>query len=663
MSDQDQAPPAGGRKRRLTAAEIRAMSPEEYQAYMRGGAATPHSLAQTGTAQAVAIDPVDLDALRRWLLENVEELELLSALDPSPERKRRLLRYVRRWVADTSHHDGRLQTTDPVLEALYAQACSLGPLEELLRDPAITEITVQRPERVLVMAEGRSQVAKGVAFPGGEEEVRGWIRYLAGLAGIEMGGHNLQASFVLRDGSRVVLTYPPMGLSISIRRKRERAWTLPDWIERGSLTTEMAEWLQGVFATGRLGVLLGGGSSSGKTSLLEALLPSLPIGNVILVQDNPEINAEVHPTITALLADPRQPRGPQGLRQVATGAMMQAPSALIAGEIKNDAVVALLMAVDAGTGGAATTCHSQTAAEAYTKMQTYCLEDEGYRVAGAEAIYQALARTFPVCVHLKRSTAGRIYVSEVLQVEWGEAGERRPAGLRYVPTFTGTEQPGEAEILFAAGPGLETPIERVREQLALLHGAAESAEVLLRRDAQRQAAELFRQAAAAARVEDYRQAVQLLEEAVQLDGETARYGQALAEYRVLLQDRDRTWRDRLSALRAEMETAMARGDEGEERVRALLLRLDAIGGTRDEREAVRQLADEWLRGRQAAQGAFLEQVLAEGDSRLLTAWGELLWRRGEDDWARRFFARLAEVQPESYTAQVYGTLLGGKPSL
>lgn len=646
---------ASGRRRRLTAAELRAMSPEEYRAYMRGGD-SPHDLAQT-MGQQVEIAPQDLEALRRWLLDTVEDLELLSALDPSPERKRRLLRYIRRWAADATNHDGRLTATDPVLEALYAQACSLGPLEDLLRDPAITEITVQRPDRVLVMAEGRSQVARGVAFPGGEEEVKGWIRYLAGLAGIEVGGQNLQPSFTLRDGSRVVLTYPPMGLSISIRRKREHAWTLEDWIERGSLTEEMASWLKEVFATGRLGVLFAGGSGSGKTSLLEALLPYLPIGNVILVQDNPEIKAEVHPTITALMADPRYPRGPQGLRQVATGAMMQAPSALIAGEIKNDAVVALLMAVDAGTGGAATTCHSQSAAEAYTKMQTYCLEDEGYRVAGAEAIYQALARTFPVCVHLKRSTAGRIYVSEILQVEWGEAEGNKPAGLRYVPTFTGAEQPGVAEIFFAAGPGLDAPIERVREQLMLLRSAGENAEVLLRRDARQQAAELFRQAAAAARVEDYTQAVNLMEQAVALDNEDKRLAAALAEYRVLLQDRDRTWKDRLSVLRAEMEAAMGKGDEGEEKVRALLLRLDSVGGSHEERQEVRSLAEDWLAQRRSAQAAFFGQVLAGQDARLLLAWGELLWRRGEEDWARRFFARLVEVEPGNYAAQIYAGLL------
>lgn len=651
---------AGDRTRQgaqLSALDILQMSDEEYRALL-SGSDTPLATAAAGGG-ATGITMADVDALRLWLLAQIgsDELEVLSALDPTPERKRRLLDYVRRWVARMEHHEGRLAPTPAVVEELYARSCGLGPLEQLLDDAEITEITVQQPERVLVQRRGKQVIAEGVTFAGGREEVLGWIRYLAMLAGQAVGKDHPQVAFALRDGSRVTVTHPPVGLSISLRRKRAEPWTLEDWLNSGSLSEEMVAWLRQVFESGRLGVLFAGGSGTGKTSLLEAVLGFVPVGNVLLIQENAELHTEVHPTLSVFMADPRHPRSPTGLRAIATGAMLQAPKFVIIGEVKGAEVVPAMMAVDAGSGGAATTCHAQSAKEAYGKLRDYCAEDEAYQGKSEAAIFAAVARTFPICIHLRLSVSGQIYVSQILQVAWDDEAKT----LRFVETFAGKEEAdaGRVEIVYSKGPGWAEPIARVQDELALVGVGGDAG--MLRRDARREADNLYRQAVASASVEDFSQAIRLLEQGITLVGEEPKLTDLLAEYRLQIQEQQEIWQHRLERVRRELEAAMAKGEAAVVEVQALLRELDAIGGetgTGDRRE-IRGRVETWLADRDQSRVAKWDMILESADVPTLLAWGTQLWRAGRDQQAQQFFARVLELDPENFEAATYLEVLSG----
>lgn len=634
------------RKRRgRTMGDLLKMSGDEYQALVAGqDTVRSRARAASGT---VTLDPAEVEAFRAWLLEpdhvSEDDARLLSALNVGASRKKALLRYVRRWV---DAQQGRLTADEGTYEALYAAACGFGPLQVLLEDPAITEITVQAPDRVLVQKKGISRLAKDIAFTGGHKELENWIMFLVRLAGQRVGADRPSVSFALADGSRVTVVVPPTGLSLSLRRKRPQAWTLAEWIAEGSMSQEMADWLQAIFATGRLGTVLVGGSGTGKTSAAEACIPHYPVGNILLIQENDEIHTDVHPSITALWADQRQPYGPRGLRAVATQAQLVAPRIVIIGEVKNSAVVGAILAVRAGSGGAMTTCHADDAPGGFRTLEIYCLENKEFATMGAPAIRETLAQTFPVCIVLARAGTGRVYVSAITQVEWDREGQE----MRFVPTFTGQEVPGETDIVFSAGPGLEQPIERVGRALAL-GGGASGAGIAFQHETRDQARELYRQALAATDAEDYPTALTLLEQAHAADPADRIIEQTLREHRLRMEAHAEAWEERLERLRQNYEEAAEHEDES--RVREALLGLDHLGGGAGGRTMLRREIQEWLTQHQAEEMAERETLLGDADKATLLAWGETLWRSGEDDWAQRFFERVLELDETNYTARAH----------
>ncbi len=664
MSDQRRR-----RRTGVTMADIAGMDDETYRARI-AGSDTARGVAGAG-GEDVAIEPAVADAFRAWLLDksakNIpdDDRELLWLMDPGPEHKKRLLRHARHWVDEPKNHPGvQLPSTAAVYEALYAAACGFGPIQRLIEDPEVTEITVQAANRVIVQKGGLRKKADGVVYAGGDAEVEGWIKHFAAAANQQIGPRQPTLSWDLPDGSRITVVVRPMGLGFSLRRKRERPWTFEDWITEGTLIQEMADWLIQIAQVGRLGILWAGGSGSAKSTGVGVLLPYVPEGNVMLIQESAEISANVHPSIMAMMADKGDRDGPNGLRQIAVNAMRFAPTFVVLGEVVDRAIVAAMMAVDAGTGGAMTTCHSLTAEEAYDKLQTYCQEDEGYRTSGILAIQQALARTFPVCIHMKRSIYGRVFVSKIIQVEWQWDDERHQNGrLKFVITFEGKEVPGSDEILFTAGPGLKEPIERVRAELALLAPGGSKKAGLLRHEVRQQVDELYRQAVAAADVENFEAAVHHLEAALALNERDTRISELLAEYRVRAEDQRQAWADKLGQVRQALHAAMARSDAGEGDVRRLLEKLDQMGGPPQPRAALRAEIEAWLSERSMDRRTVLDDTLTHATLPELLDWAGTLWRQGDMRGAQHFCQRALELDPGNFEAQLYLDLVQpGQPA-
>jgi pilus assembly protein CpaF len=169
----------------------------------------------------------------------------------------------------------------------------LRPIEDLLLDPAVTEIMVNGSGRVFVERDGRLEFQPDVTL--GEQNLRVAVRNLARLLGDDISEERPLLDARLRDGSRVAAVLPPVslgGTTLTIRKFQSQRFTLEELVRIGTLTED---GLRAVCRAtdARQNILISGGTGTGKTTLLNALVARLPRHDrIILIEDTAELQLE-----------------------------------------------------------------------------------------------------------------------------------------------------------------------------------------------------------------------------------------------------------------------------------------------------------------------------------------------------------------------------------
>ena len=188
---------------------------------------------------------------------------------------------------------------ESLYRAVLDEILGLGPLEPLLEDESISEIMVNGPEQVWIERKGHL-IESGVTFVDDEHVMRIAQRIIAPL------GRRLDRKWPmvdarLPDGSRVNIIAPPcalQGTTITIRKFFKKPLTVDNLIEFGTITRQMADFLQKC-VVGRLNMVVAGGTGSGKTTLLNVLSSFIPDGErIVTIEDSAELrlNNPVRPT-------------------------------------------------------------------------------------------------------------------------------------------------------------------------------------------------------------------------------------------------------------------------------------------------------------------------------------------------------------------------------
>ncbi|WP_373366965.1 TadA family conjugal transfer-associated ATPase [Nocardioides aromaticivorans] len=353
--------------------------------------------------------PDDLAAL-------VEEVRRRLAAEPgalTPHRVADALRAAGRPVGDA--------TVLAVYEWLRREVVGAGPLEPLLDLPGVTDVLVNGPGPVRI--DRGSGLEETSVVLGSEEECRRLAQRLVASGGRRIDDAAPWADVRLPDGTRCHAVLAPIaqpGTAISLRVPRRGGFSLPDLYDAGALTDEGRDLLGQVVAR-RLAFLVSGGTGTGKTTLLSALLGSVdPAERIVVVEDAAELRPD-HPQVVGLEARPPnlEGAGAVALRDLVRQALRMRPDRLVVGEVRDAAVVDLMAAMNTGHEGGCGTLHANSAADVPARVEALALTAG----LGRAAAHSQLASALDLVLHLARDRAtGRRRLAEIAVLVRDDAG-------------------------------------------------------------------------------------------------------------------------------------------------------------------------------------------------------------------------------------------------
>jgi pilus assembly protein CpaF len=336
-------------------------------------------------------------------LEAVREVLARQGGEVTPERVAQALRRQGQPVGDAM--------VLAVHDRLREEVQGAGPLEPLLRRAGVTDVLVNGPDEVYV-DQGSGLERTEVRFAD-DAAVRRLAQRLAALGGRRLDDATPYVDLRLPDGTRFHAVLSPLarpGTTISLRVPRRRVFDLDELVAAGSLDATGAELLHRVVET-RLAFLVSGGTGSGKTTMLAALLSLVdPADRMVIVEDASELRPD-HPHVVGLECRPANVEGAGAvpMQVLVRQALRMRPDRLVVGEVRGAEITDLLAAMNTGHEGGCGTIHANSAADVPARVEALAL------AAGLPqaAVHSQLASAVDVVVHLGRDREGRRRVQEI----------------------------------------------------------------------------------------------------------------------------------------------------------------------------------------------------------------------------------------------------------
>lgn len=299
---------------------------------------------------------------------------------------------------------------------LVDELLGLGPLEELLNDPDISDIMVNGPMQTYVERKGRLEIAP-TQFRD-EEHLLQIAQRICNTVGRRVDQTSPLADARLKDGSRVNVIIPPLslrGTAISIRKFSAKPITLDMMANHGSMSDKMSTVLK-IAGACRFNVIISGGTGSGKTTMLNALSKMIDPGErVLTIEDAAELRLQ-QPHWLPLKTRPANLEG-QGaitIRDLVINALRMRPDRIILGEIRGAECFDLLAAMNTGHDGSMATLHANSPRECLARMENMVLMSD-IKIP-KEAVSRQIADSVDLIIQVKRLRDGSRRTTSVTEV-------------------------------------------------------------------------------------------------------------------------------------------------------------------------------------------------------------------------------------------------------
>jgi pilus assembly protein CpaF len=305
-----------------------------------------------------------------------------------------------------------------LIEEILDEVFGLGPLEPLLKDPAVSDIMVNGFDNVYVERGGRVQETN-IRFKD-QAHVRMIIDRIVSNIGRRIDDSSPIVDARLEDGSRVCAVIPPLSLIgpvISIRRFGKKLLSTEDLLKNETLTTGMLDFLSGCVEA-RLNVVVAGGSGAGKTTMLNTLSRFIPEEErVITIEDTAELQLQ-QTHVVRLETRPMNIEGAGAItqRDLVINALRMRPDRIIIGECRGPEALDMLQAMNTGHDGSMTTTHANSARDAFSRLETMVMMASQH--IPDRVIRQMLTSAIHIVVHVTRLADGTRKVTAI-----GEVGE------------------------------------------------------------------------------------------------------------------------------------------------------------------------------------------------------------------------------------------------
>ncbi len=305
---------------------------------------------------------------------------------------------------------------DALVKEVYDEAIGLGPLEDLLADPEITEIMVNGHSRVYIEREGKLSLT-GKTFLD-DDSVLAVIERIVSPIGRRIDESQPYVDARLPDGSRVNAIIHPLSLSgpcLTIRKFSKTPFTVDDITRFGTWTPQIAAFLRACVLL-RKNMVVSGGTGSGKTTLLNVISSFLPVDErIITIEDAAELRL-TQPHVIRLEARPPniEGRGAITVRDLVRNALRMRPDRIVVGECRGGEALDMLQAMNTGHEGSLTTVHANSPRDVISRLETMVL------MSGMDlplrAIREQIGAAIHLIVHEARFSDGSRKVSRITEV-------------------------------------------------------------------------------------------------------------------------------------------------------------------------------------------------------------------------------------------------------
>ncbi len=302
----------------------------------------------------------------------------------------------------------------------------LAPIKNYLDDAAVTEVMVNRHDEIFVERDGKIEHtnARFTDLEAYEAAVNNVLQF----TGRTLTEDQPLIDARLPDGSRVHVARPPcarFGTAMTIR-KFVKAMLDIDWlVEIGSLTEEARQYLK-IAVRGERNILVAGGTSSGKTSLLNALSSYIPQGErIVVIEDSAELQIQQSHVISMETRPPdRYGRGQVTIRELFRSSLRLRPDRIVIGEVRGGEALDMIQAMTSGHGGSMGTLHANNPRDALNRLETMALMSKVE--LPLHALRSQVSSAIDVVVQMSRHIGSRRLVTQISEVDpLGDDGRYR----------------------------------------------------------------------------------------------------------------------------------------------------------------------------------------------------------------------------------------------
>ena len=303
-----------------------------------------------------------------------------------------------------------------LIEEVLDEVFGLGPLEPLVKDPAISDILVNGFDNIYIERAGKL-VETNVRFKD-QAHVRMIIERIVSNIGRRIDDSSPIVDARLADGSRVCAVIPPLSLIgpvLSIRRFGKKLLSTEELLRNETLTKGMLDFLSGCVEA-RLNMVVSGGSGSGKTTLLNTLSRFIPEDErLVTIEDTAELQLQ-QPHYVRLETRPVNIEGAGAItqRDLVINALRMRPDRIIVGECRGPEAFDMMQAMNTGHDGSMTTTHANSPRDAFSRMETMVMM--ATQNVPDKVIRQMLASAIQIVVHTARLSDGTRKLTSISEV-------------------------------------------------------------------------------------------------------------------------------------------------------------------------------------------------------------------------------------------------------
>ena len=304
-----------------------------------------------------------------------------------------------------------------VFNLIQNEITGYGPITPLLEDTAITEIMVNGPSDIYVEIDGKIVKDETVSFINDKHIIRTIQRIVQPL-GRTIDSANPMVDARLRDGSRLNAVIPPLSLKgpiLTIRKFNKKLESIDDLLRGGSLTVNMARFLEAAVEA-KLNIIISGGTGTGKTTLLNILSGFLGEDErIITIEDAAELKLhQKHVIALETRLTNYEGEGEVTIRDLVRNSLRMRPDRIIVGEVRGKEAFDMMQAMNTGHEGSLTTLHANNPVDALNRLETMILMNE--MEIPVSAVRGYIENAIDIIIQIDRLSDGKRKITSISEL-------------------------------------------------------------------------------------------------------------------------------------------------------------------------------------------------------------------------------------------------------